>query len=537
MTFKDRINKLSNTKHKSIMSASIVLGITFTLSALLGFLRTRILYDHFFVSNVLELDAFNAAFRLPDLIFKLLVSGAISASFIPVYSSFLAKDKETANKVASSVVNLLFIVFIIASILIFIFAAPFSQLIAHGFSPYQVSIMANFTRILLLAQIFFLISNFVTSILQVNQIFLVPALSPLIYNIVIILSIYFISPFFGLVGVAWGTVFGAILHLLIQIPSIRRQSFNYYFLINTKLAGVKEVVRLMIPQTFSIGVSEIKSTVILSFASLLIAGSISLLNLAMQLMYLPSRIFSTTVGQASLPVLSKKIAENKIDEYREIVVKTIMQSLFLALPIAVLLLVLRLDLVRIVFGSRHFPWTATKITALTLGFLTPVIVCQAIVQIIVRAFYAIHNTKIPLISAILSLIICLIFSFYSINYTNLGIAGLALGTSLGDLSQCIVLVICFGILVKNFDWQDLSNRFLLMIFTSTVAGFCAWMTMKYLDNYILNTTRVFDVVIVFGISSFVGLFVYLLSSYYLHINELNIYLKQISKLKHFISRK
>jgi len=537
MTLKERFHKLTNTKHQSIMSASIVLGITFIISALLGFLRTRILYDHFFLSNVLELDAFNAAFRLPDLIFKLLVTGAISASFIPVYSSYLSKDKEMANKIASSVINLLFLVFTTVSVIVFIFATPFSRLIAHGFSPYQLSIMVTFTRILLFAQIFFLLSNFLTSILQVNQIFLIPALSPLIYNLVIILSIYFIGPIFGLNGVAWGTVVAAMLHLIIQIPSLRRQNFNYYFLINTKLAGVKEVIRLMIPQAFSISVSEIENTVTLSFASLLAAGSISLLNLAMQLMYLPSRIFSTTVGQASLPILSKKIAENKIDEYREIVVKTIMQSLFLALPIAVFILVMRLGLVRIVFGSRNFPWTATKITALTLGFLTPAIVCQAIIQIIVRAFYAIHNTKIPLITASISLLICLLFSLYSINYTTLGIAGLALGTSLGDLSQCIGLVICFVFLVKGFNWPDISNRFLLMIFTSTIGGFFAWMTMRYLDNYILNTTRVFDVLVVFGISSMVGLFAYVIASYYLRINELNMYLRQISKLKHFISRK
>lgn len=537
MTFKEHFERIAHGKQKSIMSASIVLGITFILSALLGFIRTRILYDHFFLNKVLDLDAFNAAFRLPDLIFKLLVTGAISASFIPVYTSFIHKDKVMADKIASSIINLLLLIFTTVSIILFIFATPFSRLIAHGFNPYQLALMVSFTRILLLAQIFFLLSNFLTSILQVNQLFLIPALSPLVYNLVIILSIYFLGPIFGLYGVAWGTVFAAMLHLGIQIPSLRRQGFNYKFIINTKLAGIKEIIRLMIPQAFSIGVSEVENTVTLSFASLLVAGSISLLNLAMQLMYLPSRIFSTTVGQASLPILSKKIAENKIDDFREIVVKTIMQSLFLALPVAILVLVLRLGLVRIVFGTRNFPWSATKITALTLGFLTPAIVCQAIIQIIIRAFYALHNTKIPFITASTSLIICTITSLISINYTSLGIAGLALGTSLGDLSQCVGLLICFILLVKGFDWSNILNRFILIIFASTIGGFGAWTSMRLLDNYILNTTRVLDVIFVFSISLFFGLFTYIIASYILRINELNIYLRQLSKLRRFISRK
>lgn len=537
MTFKERLEKITNGKQKSIMSASLVLGTAFILSALLGFLRTRILYDHFFSTKVLDLDAFNAAFRLPDLIFKLLVTGALSASFIPVYTSFIHKDKEMADKIASSVINLLLIVFISVSLIIFIFAVPFSKLIAHGFSPYQLSLMVSFTRILLIAQIFFLFSNFLTSILQVNQIFLIPALSPLIYNLVIIASIYFLGPILGLYGVVWGTVAAALLHLLIQIPSIRRQSFNFKFMLNTKLAGVKEVIRLMIPQAFSMGVSEIESTITLSLASLLVAGSISLLNLAMQLMYLPSRIFSTTVGQASLPILSKKIAENKIDDFREIVIKTIMQSLFLALPIAVLILVLRLGLVRIVFGTRNFPWSATKITALTLGFLTPAIVCQAIIQIIIRAFYALHNTKIPFLTASASLIVCTLTGFLSIKYTSLGIAGLALGTSLGDLTQCIGLIVCFVFLIKGFDWPNIMNRIILIIFASVTGGFASWIIMRVLDGYLLNTTRVIDVIFVFSLSLICGLITYIAISYFLRINELNIYLKQLSKLRRFISRK
>ncbi|HRS22539.1 MAG TPA: murein biosynthesis integral membrane protein MurJ [Candidatus Woesebacteria bacterium] len=537
MRWQDQLSKLFRTKQSSIMAASLVLAATFVISAILGFLRTRILYDHFFQTSILELDAFNAAFRLPDLIFKLLVTGAISASFIPVYTSYLYKNKALADKVASSTINLLFLAFMVISLIVFILANPFSRLIARGFSPYQISVMASLTRILLLAQIFFLFSNFLTSILQINQFFLVPALSPIVYNLVIISSIYLLGPKWGIYGVAWGTVAAACLHLLIQIPTLRRQGFHYQLIFNYHLTGVKEVIHLMIPQTFSIGVSEIESTVILSFASLLTAGSVSLLNLALQLMYLPSRILSTTVGQASLPILSRKVAEKNFGRFREIVFKTVIQSLFLALPIAVIVLVLRLDLVRLIFGSKKFPWEATKVTAATLGFLTPAIVCQALIQIIIRAFYALHNTKIPLISAIISLIVCIVSSFIFINSTSLGIAGLALGISLGDISQSLSLVVCFALKVKGFDWKEILNRFLLIIFSSLIGGLCCWGSMRLLDGYLFDTSRVIGVACVFIFSSLIGLASYFLTAFGLHLEEVADYKQYLLRLKHFIYRR
>ncbi|MBU1117366.1 hypothetical protein KKD37_00190, partial [Patescibacteria group bacterium] len=280
MSWQTRLRSLTHQKQKSIFSATIVLAVTFVFSALLGFLRTRFLYSIFFKCCVLDLDAYNAAFRIPDLIFKLLVTGALSASFIPVFTSYLHKDKKQAYKMASSVINLLLLVFIAFSVVALVFAHPLSKLIATGFSPYQIDLMANLTRILLLAQIFFLISNFLTAILQVNQVFIIPALSPIIYNLFIILGIFTLAPTFGIYGVVYGTVVGAFFHMAIQIPSVLRFGFKYSRIADPKLPGVREIIRLMLPRTLSLGLAEVENTVTLFFASTLAAGSISLLNLA-----------------------------------------------------------------------------------------------------------------------------------------------------------------------------------------------------------------------------------------------------------------
>lgn len=535
MTVLNRLRHLSLVKQNTIFSASLVLAITFVFSAILGFLRSRFLYAHFFSCCALELDAYTAAFRLPDLIFKLLVTGALSASFIPVFSSYLHKDKKQADLVASTVITLLFFVFLLAAVVLLIFTRPFSELIAQGFSPYQIDLMVNLTRILLIAQIFFLLSNFLTAILQVHQVFIVSALSPIVYNFFIILSIFTLAPVFGIYGVVYGAVVGAFFHLAIQIPIVKKIGFNYTFSLKHRLEGVREVIRLMLPRSLSLGLSEIENTVTLFFASGLIAGSISLLNLAMQIMYLPSRIFATTVGQASLPILSKNVAQNKLENFKNIVVNTLMQSLFIALPVATIFLVNRLAIVRIAFGAKQFPWEATLITAKTLAFLSPAIVCQAIIQILVRSFYALHDTRTPMKISFVSLLVNVVASFYLVNFTDLGIIGLAFSVSLANLVQCFGLVIFFGRKVNGINWSVILSQFNRILLASIIMGLVTWVTIKSLDIYLLDTARTINVINIFIISSVLGFVSYLISIKIFKVEQLQDYQKYYQKFKNRLS--
>ncbi len=519
MSLRDKIRHFAHHRQKSIFSATVVLAVTFALSAILGFLRTRFLYAAFFKCCVLDLDAYNAAFRIPDLIFKLLVTGALSASFIPVFSSYLHKDKKQAYSMASSVINLLLIFFIAISLVALIFAHPLSQLIAKGFSPYQVDLMSSLTKILLLAQIFFLVSNFLTAILQVNQIFIVPSLSPIIYNLFIILSIFTLAPIFGIYGVVYGTVIGAFFHMAIQLPSIRHIGFQYSRVANFNISGVREIVRLMIPRTLSLGLAEIENTVTLFFASTLAAGSISLLNLALQLMYLPSRVFGTTVGQASLPILSKNIAKNQLDTFRNTVRRTILQSIYVAFPISVLILVNRLPIVRLAFGTKQFPWAATLLTARTLAFLTPAIVCQAAIQILIRSFYALHDTKTPLKISAISLFINIATSYFFVHFTTLGIVGLAISASIGNLIQCIGLFWLFVLRVDGSGWKEMLFSFNRIFVSSILCGLVSWLTVQCLDMFILDTSKSINVLLVFGISTITGTISFLIFTWLFHSPE------------------
>jgi len=516
-----KIRSLLSRPQNSISSASLILAITFGLSAILGFLRSRFLYARFFQCCVLDLDAYNAAFRLPDLIFKLLVTGALSASFIPVFSSYLHKKPQEAHRLASSVINLLFMVFLIASIIILIFTRPLSELIAKGFNGYQVDLMVNMTRILLIAQIFFLLSNFATGILQVKQNFLIPALAPIVYNVFIILSIFTLVPAFGIYGPVYGAVVGAFFHLVIQIPLLRRHGFTHLPVADFRHPGVKEIFHLMLPRSLSLGLGEIENTVTLFFASTLAAGSISLLNLSLQLMYLPSRIFSTTIGQASLPILSKNIAQNELETFRDTVRKTILRSLYLALPVTALILVNRVAIVRLAFGAKQFPWSATLLTAKTLAYLAPAIIAQAVVQILVRSFYALHDTKTPLKISAFSLFFNVLSSYLFINFTDWGILGLAISASIGNLVQCFGLFIVFIRRVDGHGWGNTFSRLFQILFISIISGFVSWFFLKAFDIFVFDTAHTFQVALVLAVSSAAGLFSYIFLSWVFKIKELS----------------
>lgn len=536
MNLSQKLLYLGSKKQNTIFSASIVLAVTFGLSALLGFLRSRFLYAQFYSCCAVELDAYNAAFRIPDLIFKLLVSGALSASFIPVFSSYLHKDEAKAYSIASTVINLLLIAFVSISFFVLIFAHPLSAMVAPGFSPEQISLMANLTRILLVAQIFFLISNFLTGMLQVHQVFIIPSLSPIVYNISIIASILLLAPSFGIYGVVIGAVVGAMFHLVIQIPLAKSLGFRYSLQINPHLDGVKEIVRLMIPRTISIGLGEIENTVSLFFASTLAAGSLSLLNLAVQLMSLPSRIFGTTIGQASLPILSKNIARNELDLFRNTVRKVLAQSLFIAIPITTLILIHRVALIRIAFGAKEFPWSATLLTAKTLAYLTPAIISQAIIQILVRSFYALHNTKTPLQISFFSLLVNVVSSFFFITYTDLGIVGLAISISLGNVVQCIGLFYMFITIVDGQGWRQAYFNYSKIALASLGMGIVSWASLQVLDLFVLDTSKTMSLIFLTSISVLIGVSSFLVLSRFLKIDEYYDYIKYFRRLKGFIFR-
>ncbi|MEK9200954.1 MAG: murein biosynthesis integral membrane protein MurJ, partial [Patescibacteria group bacterium] len=383
-------------KQNNILSAAFVIMVTYGLSNIVGLLKTRLLISYFFDTAGL-LDVYYAAFVIPDTIFQLLVIGSLSAAFIPVFSRLLVKKESEAWYVASVSLNL--VVFLLAGISLLIFwqAPSLSRLIAPGFTGEQITIMSTLLRILLISQIFFSVSGFLTGIIQSHQRFLIPALAPLFYNFGIVLGTIILTPSLGIYAPAIGVVIGSVLHVAIQLPLARHLGFKFTFKLDISHTSVKEIVKLVPPRALALGIDQIEQFVSVVLASLLSAGSLSLLNVSRLLYTIPSTLFGVSIGQAALPALSRESSLEDKDKFYHTFSSALIQVAFLALPVSTLFIVLRIPIVRLVFGSSSFPWTATLLTAKALAILALSSTFAAIMHLVIRGFYALHNTKTPLI--------------------------------------------------------------------------------------------------------------------------------------------
>lgn len=516
-------------KQTNILSASIVLMVAVLASRLLGLLRDRLLAGTFFAGgNQWQLDVYFAAFRLPDMVFQLLVVGALSAAFIPVFSRYLEKDEPEAWHLASAVITVASGIFLVLALIIGIFALPLNRLIVPNFSAHELDLMVQLTRIMLIAQFFFVLSNFFTGMIQSYQRFLVPALAPIAYNLGIIFGIKVLVPYWGIYGPTLGVVIGAFLHLIIQAPLLWRLGFVYQPIIDVGHKGLRRIGRLMIPRTLSLAVSQIELTVAVSIATSLVAGSLSIFYLAQHLSVLPVGLFGLTIGQAALPALAKE-AEKSLESFKSVLLASLRQILYLALPAGVLLIVLRVPLVRIAFGARTFPWEATLLTGKVVAILALSVFAQAVIQLLVRSFYALQDTVTPLLISLLTVVINVSLSFWLVFGRNLGVAGLGLAITSASLFQGLALFYWLSRKVNGFDKQLYLIPFVKMVVASFLTGVALWIPMRFLDQFVLDTTRTVQLVLLTGVAGLTGLGVYLGLSRLLRIKEQENFLKTLRR--------
>lgn len=513
--------RIFSRKQVNILSAATVIMFAVSISRFLGLIRDRLLAGAFFGGQEWQLDVYFAAFRLPDMIFQLLVLGALSAAFIPVFSRYLEKNEKEAYHISSSLINFLMIIFLFLGILIFVFAQPLARLIAPNFSPTEVNLMVNLTRIMLLAQLFFCFSNFLTGVIQSHQRFLVPALAPIIYNLGIILGIVVFSRWIGIYGPTVGVVLGALFHLLIQLPLALKLGFRHVFVLDWRHPGVREAGRLMLPRTLALAVNQVELTVAVFLATSLAAGSLSIFYFAQHLMNVPIGLFGSTIGQAALPTLSRESKD--FDKFKETFLSSFLQILYLALPVSVILLVLRIPAVRIVFGAASFPWKATLLTSRVLAIFSISIFAQAAIQLLVRGFYALRNTKTPFWIGALAVSINVILSFVFILKLDFGILGLAWATSLASFFQASLLLIFLNRMVDGFDKRKLFIPIIKMGLATALTAVALWVPMRFLDQFILDTTRTINLIALTVVATFSGILVYLFFSYLLKIAELRVF--------------
>lgn len=418
---------------KSFFLSALIVSMGFAAAKFTGVL------DDFIVARVFgagrELDAYYAAFGLPDLLFTLIAGGALAAAFIPVFSSYLVSgDRAAAWQLASSVINLAFTFTLIAAGGVALIAPWLVRhILAPGFEPDQQLLTANLMRIILISTAIFSVSGIAMSALHAHQHFLLPALAPVMYNLGIIGGALFLVRPLGVYGLAVGVVVGAAMHLLIQVPGLIRFGARWSPCYNLAHPGLRRVLVLLGPRLLGLGIVQLNMLIINRLASQTGEGSVTALALAWRLMQMPETIIATAIGTAVFPTLSQLAAQNRRAELRATMRQALLVIAALSAPAALALILLRQPLAALAFGADNAALVAAALQFYALG-----LVGHSTLEVAARTFYAQQDTRTPLIIAAVAMTLGIGASRALMR--SLGYGGLALGNAIGFTVEAAALI-------------------------------------------------------------------------------------------------
>jgi len=537
-------------RQATILSAAGVLMLVGLVSRVLGLVRDRVLAN-FFVPS--DLDIYFAAARIPNFIFDLVVAGALSTAFIPIFSDYLARGKKDEGfAVASGLISLSTVFFLVLAGGYFIFAARISSWIAPGFGPEQILLMSKLTRMMLAAQIFFILANFLTGVAHSFQRFIIPAISLGLYNVGIIWGTALFSRSFGLYGPTFGMVLGSFLYLLVQLPLLKDLGFKFSWRLDYRNPGVRKIIKLTAPRMLGLLANQIDATADVILASLSSLGALTYFSFAQHLQFFPVSLFGLTIAQAALPTLSLVAGQRNLDEFKRTFLTTLHQMFFLVIPVSVALLVLRIPLVRLAFGAAQFDWEATVTTGYVVAAFTVSIFAQSAVYFLARAFYALQDTKTPVTIQLLATTVGVSLSAVAILIWHLPVWCLALSYSLATFLNAGLLFIFLCKKVGGFDFGRLTLPPLKISLASLVSGSLMYVFLKILDRsawdqrlsflgrltlpahfevFVIDTRYTVNLILLTTIVGAIGAAVYFLMSWILKIEEAKIFLKLLRKVR------
>jgi putative peptidoglycan lipid II flippase len=507
-------------QRQTVGTAALVISMAYLLSRLLGLLRDRLLVAHFGVGS--DLSAYYAAFRLPELLFTLLVSGAFAVAFIPVLTEHLEKDqRDQAWRVASSLLNILVLVTVAGGIIGIIFADPLTWLLAPGFDAHTHELTANLTRIMMITPVMFAISSVLGSIQQAFNRFLIFALAGVLYNVGIILGIVFWAGHFGIYGVAFGVVVGVIIQAIFQWAGLYGLGFRYRPEINFRLTGVTQTLKLMLPRSIDQVVDQLNYAVETVIGSVLGKSAIANFTLASNLKNVPLVLIASSITTAVFPTLAARAAKGQREELIEGYVRTARLILFLAIPSAIFAYVARGYIVRLLYGF------GSNDTANTLGWFAGTIIFASLFQLVARVYYAMQDTKTPLIVSLVSIPINIALSFALSR--PFGVAGLAMSASLVAALETTVLLIILRRREGNFGEGEIIRGAIPMVLSGLImTGVLYWTVSRLLplyavDHGFMTLAPKFAVIVVIGTAA------YLIPCYMLKLKEANVFVTRVKE--------
>ncbi len=378
---------------RGLHQAAYLLALFALASQVLALVRDRML-AHQFGAGV-ELDIYYAAFRVPDLLYVLFASTLSVYVLIPFVSRRMqGENSAAARQLLSEVAALFLIAYTALAAILWILAPYLVPLLTPGLIDYTDDVV-TVLRILLLQPLFLGISSLFGVITQLGHRFVLYAISPLIYNVGIIFGIAVLYPYFGLAGLAYGVVAGAVGHMAVQWPLVAASDLRFGLSFRVPFATIVEILKVSIPRALTLALHQISLIALIAIASLMALGSVAVFQFAYNLQSVPLAIIGASYSIAAFPLLADLFAQGKLVQFRVHVMTALRHIIFWSLPIIGLIVVLRAQLVRVILGSGSFDWSDTRLTAAVLAILSISLLAQAFNLLIVRTFYAGGYTKIP----------------------------------------------------------------------------------------------------------------------------------------------
>ena len=418
----------------------------FVISNLVGLVRQILVANAF--GTQADIEAFNAANRVSETLFNLVAGGALASAFIPSFTALLARgDRQRAWRLAAHLANLVLLVLAALSLLAAFLAPQIVRwLLAPGFAadPQKEALTVQLLRLMLPSAAIFALSGLVMGILNSHQKFFLPALAPAMYQVGLIIGVTLFSPSLGIAGLAWGVLLGASLHLLVQAPQLLRLGGQYTPGLGLGSEDLREVARLMLPRLLGVAVVQLNFWVNVRLASRFPEGSVTGLVLAFSLMLMPQAAIAQSIAIAALPTFSAQAALNRTGEMRSALSTSLRWALMLSIPASVGVILLRQPLVAMLYQRGEFTARSTQLVAWALLWYTAGLVGHALVEILSRAFYSLHDTKTPVMVGVAAMLLNVVFSYlFSFVFIRAGWAphgGLALANTTATALEAVVLL-------------------------------------------------------------------------------------------------
>jgi len=423
--------------HRALARAGLIVSAAFLVSRILGWVRVVVIVNSALPGT--DLDSFYSAFRLPDFVFQLVAAGALSSAVIPVISGLIATDQTArAWRVVSTIANLMLAALLVLGLVVFVTAPVLIPWITPGFEDQWAQIV-DLTRIMILGPIFLALGSLVTSVLNARGRFAASAIAPIVYNLAIIGAAWFLVPLWGVTALAIGVVAGSIGHLVVQLAPLRALGFRYERRVDLEDAQARQALKLLAPRALGLGVTQVTFLVATSLASTMGTGAVTSFNVAFTLLQIPIGLIGVPLGVVVLPSLSREATIGRLEEFAALVSRSIRLVVFVMIPLTGISIVLRRDVVRLLFGYGRFDDAAITLTATTFAAFLVGLTAHSLIAVLARAFYARQDTRTPVAAAILAVVVNTTLAFVFAG--PLGLPGLGLAIAIAAWLETIVLFV------------------------------------------------------------------------------------------------